>query len=316
MQRPSSWLLLVLSLSSQQSTSRMRIWRALKALGAGVMRDGVYLLPDKMDHKQDLQAQLEAVRTAGGSAYLITFNSTDEEDTALRLLFDRRTEYEEFIDSARQFHGSLAQTAEADARRQWMQLRKQFQALLAIDFFPGTPQKEAQRVLAEAEAAFNRHFSPGEPTAMSTTIQRRELRDYQGRLWATRARPWVDRLASAWLIKRFIDPQASFMWLSNVKDCPADALGFDFDGAEFTHVGERVSFEVLLASFGLTEDPALARLGALVHFLDVGGVPVADAAGFAAILTGIRARLDKDDDVLAEASRLPDDLYLGYQAAR
>jgi hypothetical protein len=103
--------------------------------------------------------------------------------------------------------------------------------------------------------------SPDEPRPINEAIGRLDLADYRGRIWATRQRPWVDRLASAWLIRRCIDPQAKLLWLMTPSDCPADALGFDFDGATFTHVGARVTFEVLLASFGL-ETPALQRFGA------------------------------------------------------
>lgn len=149
--------------------------------------------------------------------------------------------------------------------------------------------------MAEAEAAFNRCFSPDEPKAVHETIMQRERAHYRARRWATRAHLWVDRVATAWLIQRFIDPEARFLWLSDIKACPEDAVGFDFDGAEFTHVQERVTFEVLLESFALTDDTALQRLAALVHFLDVGGLPVPEAAGFAAILTGARTRLTDDD---------------------
>jgi hypothetical protein len=90
-------------------------------------------------------------------------------------------------------------------------------------------------------------------------------------------------------------------------------LGFDFDGASFTHVGERVTFEVLMASFGLEEDLALARLAALVHVLDVGGEPVPEAAGFEAVLTGARGRVRDDDALLAEMSVVLDSLYMHFQ---
>jgi hypothetical protein len=96
----------------------------------------------------------------------------------------------------------------------------------------------------------------------------------------------VDRVASAWLIRRFIDPDARFLCLKEPQDCPPEAVGFDFDGAEFTHLGARITFEVLMASFDLDEDRALRRIGALVHYLDVGGIPVPEATGFAAILAG------------------------------
>jgi hypothetical protein len=120
-------------------------------------------------------------------------------------------------------------------------------------------------------------------------------------------------MASAWLIRRFIDRKAKFLWLDSPKKYPKTALGFDFDGATFTHVGSRVTFEVLAASFGLDTDPAIARIGTIVHCLDVGGVPVAEAAGIEALLTGLRAAATDDDKLLIEASRIFDGLYRAYR---
>jgi hypothetical protein len=125
----------------------------------------------------------------------------------------------------------------------------------------------------------------------------------------------VDRVASAWLIRRFIDPQATFVWLDTPSDCPPEAIGFDFDGAPFTHVGGRVTFETLMASFGLDDDPALARLAAIVHHLDVGGEPLPEAAGFEAVMTGARERLQDDDALLAEMSNVLDSLHAHFQRA-
>jgi hypothetical protein len=119
-------------------------------------------------------------------------------------------------------------------------------------------------------------------------------------------------VASAWLIRHFIDPGARFLWLAKPSDCPKRALGFDFDGAAFSHVGERVTFETLMASFGLEADPALARLATLVHALDVGGEAVAEARGLEAIMAGARERLDDDDALLAEMSRVLDSLYAHF----
>ena len=125
----------------------------------------------------------------------------------------------------------------------------------------------------------------------------------------------MDRVASAWLIRRFVDPDAKFLWLAKPSDCPKKALGFDFDGAAFTHVGDRVSFETLLVSFGLEGDPALARLAAIVHHLDVGGEPVPEAAGFEAVMTGARERFEDDDALLAEMSGVLDSLHAHFQRA-
>src|SRR5262249_48656947 len=148
-------------------------------------------------------------------------------------------------------------------------------AVVDRDFFPGEARKQMEGALAAAETAINARFAPDEPRAAHQNIARRDSKDYRGRTWATRQHLGIDRRPSAWLIQRFIDPQARFLWLKRVKDCPKRAVGFDFDGAEFTHVDSKVTFEVLLASFSLDEDAGLVRLGALVHHLDVGGIPVA-----------------------------------------
>ena len=137
---------------------------------------------------------------------------------------------------------------------------------------------------------------------------------YQGRVWATRKNPWIDRLASAWLIKRFVDRKARFIWIDKPKDRPKGALGFDFDGADFTHVGNRVTFEVLLSSFGLDSDPALNQLAAIIHFLDVGGIPVDDAKGLETILKGARDKARSDDELVLAAARVFDHLYSAYQS--
>ena len=140
---------------------------------------------------------------------------------------------------------------------------------------------------------------------------RLQVADFQGRLWATRERPWVDRLASAWLIRRFVDPQARIQWLARIEDCPSDALGFDFDGATFSHIGSRVTFEVLAASFVL-DQPALGRLGLLVHYLDVGGVQPPEAAGIESVLHGMRESISNDDPLLEAASSVFDGLLASF----
>jgi hypothetical protein len=142
-------------------------------------------------------------------------------------------------------------------------------------------------------------------------LRRLDPARYQKRTWATRKAPWVDRLASAWLIKRFIDRDARFVWIARPSECPKNALGYDYDGADFTHVKNRVTFEVLASSFGLDQDAALAAIGAAVHFLDVGGIPVPDAKMVEAMLKGAREKARSDDALLAEAMRVFDLLYSG-----
>jgi hypothetical protein len=160
--------------------------------------------------------------------------------------------------------------------------------------------------------AIIRITSPDEPHSAIGRIRRLDAVEYAGRTWATRQRPWADRLASAWLIRRFIDPSARFIWPKSPKDCPKRALGFDFDGAVFTHIGGKVTFEVLLESFGLDADAGLRQVGALIHYLDVGGIPVAEAAGVEALLRGARTAFGDDDRLLEEAAKILELLYISY----
>ncbi len=308
-------MLFILTLQGQQPAVRMRVWRGLKALGTAVLRDGVYLLPNKAEFIGPLQAQSEEVTASGGSAQILEVNARDnEQEHEFRQLFDRTPEYEKLmleISGARKEIGDLDRAALSS---RLTRLRRDYESIALQDFFPGGARDQTREVLEDLVGAANAVLSPDEPHAATGRIKRLDPAKYRGRTWATRARPWADRLASAWLVKRCIDRRAKFLWLKSPKDCPKRAVGFDFDGAEFTHVGAKVTFQVLLASFGLNGDPALARIGALIHYLDVGGVPVPEAAGLEALLRGARDTLDDDDALLTEAGRLLDYLYAHYAA--
>jgi hypothetical protein len=143
-------------------------------------------------------------------------------------------------------------------------------------------------------------------------VRRLDPANYRGRTWTTRKDLWVDRLASVWLIRRFIDKDAKFAWVDRPRGRPRGSVGFDFDGAEFTHLGNQVTFEVLLSSFGLDDDPALASIGQAIHFLDIGGIPVADARGLEAVLKGIKGTARGDDELAREAGKVFDHLYAAY----
>jgi hypothetical protein len=312
-----AWLLLILALPTQNATARMRFWRALKAMGCAALRDGAYLLPATDSHRDALFELAEAILAAGGSATLIDTTSRDrEQDDLFRGLFDRSDNFAELATSWKSARKSLSKSPATELGRLLRRLRREFEALRAIDFFPGESSVRAEAAWSDFVGAVDTVLSPGEPHDAAGTIRRLARKDYQGRAWATRKHLWVDRVASAWLIRRFIDAKARFVWLDKPSDCPRHALGFDFDGAAFTHVAERVTFEVLLASFGLDADMALARLGELVHALDVGGGPVPEAAGFEALMSGARRRAKDDDALLAEMSGALDSLYAFYSESR
>ena len=191
-------------------------------------------------------------------------------------------------------------------------LQRAFERLAQIDFYPGQAKRQAAEAIEELESALEAARMGGEPHPSSKRLRPVDGNRYRRRVWATRKNPWVDRLASAWLIRRFIDREARFAWLEHPRERPKRAVGFDFDGAEFTHVDNRVTFEVLLASFGLDGDAALSAIGAAVHFLDVGGIPVADAKGLETVLKGAREKARSDDALAAEAMRILDHFYSAY----
>jgi hypothetical protein len=291
----------------------MRVWRALKALGAGVLRDGVYVLPNRPQLLSELQVQAEDVMRSAGSAQILEVDARDEaQETEFRRLFDRTADYQELIKQIRKLREAIAPDDAGGATAQLTRLRREFEAVVAQDFFPGEAASQTRRALEELTQAVNRITSPDEPHTAIGLIRRLDATEYVGRTWATRRRPWADRLASAWLIRRFIDPRARFVWLKSPKDCPKRALGFDFDGAAFTHIGGKVTFEVLLESFALMADPGLRHVGALVHYLDVGGIPVAEAAGVEALLRGAQSAFVDDDALLTEAAKVFELLYISY----
>jgi hypothetical protein len=311
------WLLLVISIPTSGATARMRIWRALRQIGCAALRDGAYLLPSTAPRAMDLSLLAEEARTHEGQAWILDVQPHDSNDeAAYQALFDRASEYEELNQALGDARQTLSDLGEAELTRLMRRHEKLYEAVRMIDFFPNNASLRAQTQWKDFAETIETILSPGEPHAATGAIARRDSTQYQGRLWATRAHLWVDRVACAWLIRRFIDPHARFLWLDKIAHCPKDALGFDFDGATFTHVGERVSFEVLLASFGLDEDRALRRLGGLVHALDVGGGAHPEAAGFEAILAGSRARLGGDDALLDEMGLVLDSLYTHFAAQR
>ena len=311
---PTAWLLLVVSLPTSGGTARMRIWRSLKSLGCMALRDGAYLLPGSADGEQAL-ADLadECVREGGNAWLMIVTPRTVDEAGVYRKLFDRTQDYVELRKSWKDINRTLTSLAPAELARLRRKLQREYEALRAIDFFPDEAGAEAESSWVRLSTRIDRLLSPDEPHQADGRIALLDRGEYQGRVWATRRRLWVDRVASAWLIRRFIDRTARFRWLASPADCPKRALGFDFDGATFTHVGERVTFEALMASFGLESDAALERIAAMVRVLDVGGEPVPEASGFEAVLAGARERFSDDDALLDAMSIVLDALYVHFE---
>lgn len=309
--------ILILTLPTQPNAIRVRVWRSLKALGCGALRDGAYLLPAERGALFDPLVQ--EVQAHGGTASVLDLSARNpSQRDEMVALFDRSEAYAQWQDSAAQLKSELESLGETEARRRWRSVAESLQNLIHIDYFPKAAPAQAQAALDALRQALDARFSHGEPTAVAAHgVERLDISKFQKKRWATRARPWVDRLACAWLIRRFIDPTATFLWLkepSMSNPAPRGALSFDYDGARFTHVGVLVTFEVLLASFGLDEQAPLQRMARVIRYLDAGGIPAPEAAGLETVLSGLRELHGDDDELVKAASAVFDAMHAAPQS--
>ncbi|MPT37009.1 MAG: hypothetical protein E2603_00510 [Achromobacter sp.] len=286
----SSWFLLIVSLPTGGATARMRIWRKLKALGCAALRDGAYLLPAHAEQASLLADLAAETNEEGGQAWLLRVQPQDNgESASFEALFDRSADYDAWLAELAQARQTLDALNATELNRLLRRYERSYRVLRRIDFFPAETSLRAQAQQRDFASAIESLLSPGEPHAAQGGIARRDAMHHRGRLWATRSHIWVDRVACAWLIQRFIDPSARFLWLETPAECPADALD---------------------------ENRGLARLGAMVHALDVGGAAAPEAAGFEAMLAGARKRLPDDDALLAEVGTVLDSLYAYFSSGR
>ncbi|MCU4377135.1 chromate resistance protein [Acinetobacter haemolyticus] len=300
--------LLISSLPTQNTTTRMRVWRALKTSGAVTLRDGVYILP--AEHSKKFDAIADDLISENGNAYI--FQTVAVENLDIAKIFNRKEEYDVLYQQISQLRQELNQSNKKELLKQIRKLRKQLDALIDIDYFPTEAKQQTLRELNTVEQAILRFGEIDEPNNLQGHLQTFHIDNFQNQIWATRKRPWIDRLASAWLIQNFIDPNANFLWLETPSDCPKSALGFDFDGAKFSHIEHLVTFEVLLHSFSLHEQKALNKIAAIVHFLDVGGVEPPEASGIEKVIQGLRNKITDDDQLLELSNYIFDGLYANF----
>jgi hypothetical protein len=307
----SSWVALITNLPLDDAALRMRIMRTLEATGCAVLRDGVYLLPDSPPHRKSFGKLGEYINAArGGGAHFLAFQSMDAaQEASFRALFDRSREYAELVKIVEGMRAGFGISEPTAIARVLSKQRRELASMIALDFFPGAARTHATHVLDELERQVYTMMFPDEP---ATAALARRDGEFTRRAWATRKPLLADRLASAWLIRRFIDPEAIMVWLDKGQALPEGAVGFCFDEARFRSRNNRVGFEELLVAFGLEQHHALKRVGALVHFLDAGGPAVAEAPGVDTLLQGAYRRNKDEDELLAEAETTFDLLYDAY----
>jgi hypothetical protein len=309
-QQETRWLAFIASLPVEDPASRMRVLRTLESLGCAVLREGVFLLPNTPDNRQSLVRLSEHVTRLNGMGHALSVEALDEAQARqFRGYFDRSAKYEELSKTVASLQAGYGISDPGSIARVLAKQRREFEAISALDFFPSASRERAAAALRDAEDKVNTLMFPDTPKEGRPSAPGRE---YFKRVWATRKPLWADRLASGWLIRRFIDAEATMTWLEPGQDCAADAVSFGFEGAAFSNTKSLVTFEQLLARFGLHKNPTLARLGVLVHYLDAGGTPVAEAAGVETLLQGARRRSTSDDELFRETEKTFDLLYEAY----
>ena len=305
------WLAYVTALPTEDPAARMRVLRTLESLGCAVLRDGVFLLPDAPAARQGLSSLSDHIARIGGSAHLLSVNSLDEAQTQHFLgLFDRTHKYEDLIKTVESIKSAVGLTDSVSIMRLLAKHKRDFKNISTLDFFPSASKERAARALVEAEQAVHALMFPQAQKKTSALDTTGKL--YFRRVWATRKPLWADQLASAWLIRRFIDPEAKLLWLDKNQECPENAIGYGYAGASFYNTSDRVTFEEILSGFRLEKNAALARIGALIHALNAGDTKVAEAAGVQTLIQGAVRRTESEDQLLAETEMTFDLLYEAY----
>jgi len=291
--------------------ARMRVLRTLEAMGCALLREGVYLLPDSPVNRQGLQRLSEHMTRINGSAHLLHVTNADaQQGRTFKALFDRAGKYEELIKTIKALRGGFGISEPSAIARVLNKQRREFEAISALDFFDSPLKERAAQALRDIEGEVRKRMFP--EVAKSGGRLTQTGRFYFKRVWASRKPLLADRLASGWLIRRFIDPEATLVWLEKTQRCPSTAVGFGFEGATFSNSKDKVTFQELLERFSLDANETLARIGALVHYLDTGAAPVAEAAGVETLLHGARRRCNSDEELFTESEKTFDLLYEAY----
>jgi hypothetical protein len=316
--RPDRWLLLVHQLPPEPGSFRMKVWRRLQTLGAVALKSSVYVLPNTERAREDFEWLLREILEGGGEGSVCEARLVDGvTDEQVEALFQaaREADYATIAGEAGDLLAGLESedhrrgAGRRQARGQLAQLRRRLAAVAAIDFFDAPRRREAERLLTELDTRVNPRPEP------ETGKTRPVPGHVKGLTWVTRSGVHVDRMASAWLVRRFLDPEASFKFVTVNRYRPrAGELRFDMFEAEFTHEGDRCTFEVLLDAAGLDE-PALLEIGQIVHDIDLNDDKFGreDRTGVQRLIEGIALTHAADEDRLGRAAALFDDLYAYFR---
>jgi hypothetical protein len=311
-----SWLLLVHQLPAKPAYLRVKIWRRLQGIGAVAVKNAVHALPMSEGTQEDFEWLMREIVEGGGEAFLCETRLIDGlTDEQVQKLFDeaRDADYEEIVKDARTLTKSLRPKLKPEKineiRAQVARLRKRLADVVSNDFFGAIGRETAEGSLNDLDARLNED----EAVAKKATVVSKAspFGTLRGRTWVTRQGVHVDRIASAWLIRRFIDPDAAFKFVAGKGYRPADGeLRFDMFQAEFTHEGDKCTFEVLLDRVSLN-DSALRAIAEIIHDIDLRDSKFGreEAVGIRTLIDGIALATSDDQERIARGSELLNNLY-------
>ncbi len=319
------WLLIFYSLPSRPVGNRVKIWRKLAKVGAISLKGAVYVLPYNEEHYELCQWIMAEVKAMGGEGDFVVaqrFEMLGNQQIVELFNHQRESDYKALEGKLNQLERRIYSIRKGGKGARVKAIRDkldrcvaEFDQIRGIDFFSCTAGRKLQDKIQTLKRELGRLESgEGErATGLApVSIQPKALRDYQGRVWVTRKKPYVDRMASAWLIKRFIDHQASFQFVDERKRRGQDPshVTFDMAGAEFTHVGDLCTFEVLTKAFGI-KDKVVRKIAEIVHDLDMKDEKFrpSDARGLESVLMGIRKTAKDDMEALEKGIEVFEMLY-------
>jgi hypothetical protein len=299
-----AWLLLLVRLPATHSAERVAIWRKLKKSGAIQIQTSTYILPDDPPRYETFQWLTQHIRDTGGDATLVRVREIEGlSNERLIELFNaaRAKEYASLRELLRPLMAKAGRTSNLDGRLD--RIRKQFREIRETDFFDDPKAKDLEMVLRKLEG-----------TQLESKPQPKlESRDFRGKVWLTRPRPEIDRVGSAWLIRKFIDPKAKFVF-GNQRGPNRRALTFDMLEGDFSHEGDDCTFETLIRRFGI-QDKTACKIAEMVHDADLGDDKFqrTECIGVDRVLKGWAKQGLPDKEILRRGFECFDALYAFLQ---
>ena len=306
-----SWLFLLFNLPAKQSSDRVKFWRRLKKFGALQLKSSTYVLPDEPVHYERFQWIAKEIVDSGGEATLVRVKDIEGMPyVAVVALFNdaRSRDYDELVEPLNLLikdTKTRKKSPEAFAN-QLQKLRQRFQEIRDIDYFESSRGEDLHRLLQKAE-------SLGPPIERPESKNRLRIEDYRSKLWITRPRPEIDRVGSAWLIRKFIDPDAKFVFANTPSETP-EAIPYDMFEVEFSHHGDCCTFETLIERFGI-RDRAVRRLAELIHDADLEDDKFHRLEGFGVeqIFKGLAKQGLTDHEILSKGFECFEALYAQFK---